>query len=93
MSEQPDAPESLNYDGDISQMDALGIHAYEIFLSLQRGGFTQRDALTLVGHLISSGFMEISTYKSYSGEPEGAEEFEEDGDFLTLEDPDEEDFF
>jgi hypothetical protein len=89
MSEQPNAPEDINYDGDIGQLDALGIHAYEIFVSLQRGGFLRQDALTLVGHLISSGFMEISNYKSYSEEPE---ELEEDGNFLTLDDPDEEDF-
>lgn len=89
MSETPDASQEVNFDGDIGQLDSLAIHAYEIFSSLQRGGFTHHEALTLVGHLVSSGFMEIRAYNSNDSELELSIEEE---DYLELEDPDDEDF-
>ena len=89
MPETPDASPEVNFDGDIGQLDSLAIHAFEIFSSLQRGGFTREEALTLVGHLVSSGFMEIQAYnKNYSG----VELVSEEEDYLGLEDPDDEDF-
>lgn len=86
MSDKPDTPQDVNFDGDIGKLDVLAIHAYEIFCSLKRGGFTHQDALTLVGHLVSSGFMEVQNYKIFS------EPLDEEEDFSSLEDPDEEDF-
>lgn len=70
MSDKPDVPQDVNFDGDISQLDSLGIHVFEIFSSLKRGGFDHQDAVTLVGHLISSGFMEVATYKFHSTDAE-----------------------
>lgn len=89
MSETPDASPEVNFDGDIGQLDSLAIHAYEIFSSLQRGGFTHHEALTLVGHLVSSGFMEIQAYNKNNSELGVSLEEE---DYLELEDPDDEDF-
>jgi hypothetical protein len=86
MSDKPDAPQDVNFDGDISQLDSLGIHAFEIFSSLKIGGFSHQDALTLVGHLISSGFMEVATYKYNSTE---AELELDDEDYLGPDDLDE----
>ena len=90
MPETPDASPEVNFDGDIGQLDSLAIHAFEIFSSLQRGGFTREESLALVGHLVSSGFMEIQAYNKDSVEL-GSDSIEED--YLELEDPDDEDFF
>lgn len=90
MSDKPDAPSDVNFDGDISQLDGLAIHAYEIFSSLKRSGFNHQDALTLVGHLISSGFMEANTYTKFYSEEQQSDL--EDEEYLNLDDPDEEDF-
>ncbi len=89
MSEMPDSPADLDFNGDISQLDGQAIHAYEIFSSLQRGGFSQQDALTLVGHLISSGFMEL--YRPNASD-QGLQLEIEDEDYLGPEDLDDEDF-
>jgi hypothetical protein len=89
MSEMPDSPADLDFNGDISQLDGQAIHAYEIFSSLQRGGFSQQDALTLVGHLISSGFMEL--YRPHPSD-QGLQLEIEDEDYLGPEDLDDEDF-
>jgi hypothetical protein len=86
MSDEPDATQDLNFDGDIGKLDVLAIHAYEIFCSLTRAGFSHKDALVLVGHLVSSGFMEVHNYKIYQ------ENLEEE-DLSIIDDPDEEDFF
>jgi hypothetical protein len=89
MSEMPESPAEIDFNGDISQLDGQAIHAYEIFSSLQRSGFTSQDALTLVGHLISSGFMEL--YRPNLSDPKVHLELE-DEDYLGPDDLDDEDF-
>ena len=85
VSKEPDTSSDVNFDGEISRLDSLAIHAHEIFTSLKRSGFSHRDAITLVGHLISSGFMEINNYINFS-------DSSEEEDFSSIDDPDDEDF-
>lgn len=53
MSESEDSNlDALNEDAGLSPMDQDSIQMHEVFLSLMRAGFTERQALTLVGMIV-----------------------------------------
>jgi hypothetical protein len=47
------------FDGNLSHLDTVAIQFNELFTSLQRGGFTQSEALQLVGMVMANSMAYI----------------------------------
>ena len=97
MSEEPLENDltKIPLDGDISYLSSVAIQIHEVFLELKQSGFTNNEALTITG-MIMSNFITPDGYYTPNEdwdnfEPSG----DEDGPRISLEfleEDDEEDY-
>lgn len=78
-----DQPDMSAFDTEITNLDVIAIQFNEMYRSLQRGGFSQAEAIQLVGFTMANNFAPAPPYESENDTDE--EEEEEDG-FLDNDD-------
>lgn len=58
MSDEPleEGPVNLSLDGDVSYLYSVAIQIHEIYLELKNAGFASKDAISIVGNIMSGFF-------------------------------------
>jgi len=83
--EEPVPNQEPSTDLEFGRMDVVGIELHEIYLALQRAGFSEKEALFVVGIAVAEGAMSPRRYYSPEDEEDTKDDdFPDDGDFDTL---------
>lgn len=70
-------PESVSFDGDITQLASTAIQFHELFLELKRAGFAHNDAVQIIAVIMSNS---LSFDDGYNEDFD--EDYEDDEDDL-----------
>lgn len=83
--EEPVPNQQPQSDLNFGRMDVVGIELHEIYLALQRSGFSEKEALFIIGMAVAEGAMSPRQYFSPEDEDNNKDDdFPDDGDFDTL---------